>query len=234
MSPEEKPLEKSDTAFPKGITYMTRHEDEVDNNPRNADLHQRIQLMLMRRYDTSVMNNVYRADYVECLVAFTLGTDWWLTWTHGWDWAAWDIQHTSGARLEVKQAAARQSWDHKTPARRRVPRFDIAPRTGYWTQDGSRWVDSPGRMADLYVFAWHGESRDGYADHRDINQWEFFVVAEQDLPKNQKHIGLTGLKAIVSPCRFANLKREVENACPARGALKAASNTSNHVCNPLM
>ena len=201
---------------------MTRHEDEVDSNPRNAALHGRILTMLMQRYDTRVMNNVYRADYVECLVAFTLGTDWWLTWTRGWDWAAWDCQHTSGARLEVKQSAARQSWDRETPAPRRAPRFDIAHRTGYWTEDGSRWVNSPGRPADLYVFAWHGERRDKYADHRDTNQWLFFVVAEQNLPKNRKHIGLTGLKAIVSPCRIADLKRAVENACPPRGALKAA------------
>ena len=40
---------------------------------------QRIQKALMRRYDTPVMNNVYRADYVECLVAWALGTDWKLT-----------------------------------------------------------------------------------------------------------------------------------------------------------
>ncbi len=167
------------------------------------------------------MDNVYRADYVECLVAFTLEADWWLTWTHGWDWAAWDCQHTSGVRLEVKHAAARQSWDRETLARRRSPSFDIAPRTGYWTQEG-RWVDSPGRPADMYVFAWHDESRAEYADHRDANQWLFFVVAEQDLPKNQKRIGLTGLKAITSPCRIAGLKRAVESACSARGALKAA------------
>ena len=117
---------------------MTRHEDEMDSNPRNTALHRRILDMFMRRYDTPVMNNVYRADYVECLVVFTLGTDWELTWMLGWDWAAWDCQRTSGARLEVKHAAARQSWDCETPARRRAPRFDIAPRTGYWTQDGSR------------------------------------------------------------------------------------------------
>ena len=49
---------------------MTRREDEV--NPKNTALHRRIQTTLMSRYDTPVMNNVYRADYVECLVAFTL------------------------------------------------------------------------------------------------------------------------------------------------------------------
>ncbi len=193
---------------------MTKHEDEVDSNPRNTGLHRCILTTLMRRYDVPVMNNVYRADYVECLVAFTLGTDWMLTWTRDWDWAAWDCQQTSGARLEVKHAAARQSWDRETSVRRRAPRFDIAPRTGYWIQDGSRWVDSPGRPADLYVFAWHSESRDEYAAHRDTNQWLFFVVAEQDLPKNRKSIGLTGLKAIVSPCRIADLKRTVENNMP--------------------
>ncbi len=198
----------------------------MDSNPKNAALYRRIQTTLIRRYDTPVMNNIHRGDYVECLVTFTLGTEWWLTYTRGWDWAAWDCQHTSGARLEVKQAAARQSWDRERLAPRRAPRFDIATRTGYWTEDGSRWVNSPGRPADLYVFAWHDERRDGSVNHRDANQWLFFVVAEQDLPKNQKTIGLTGLKAIVSPCRIADLKRAVENACPAREALKA---TLEHV-----
>ena len=75
-------------------------------------------------------------------------------------------------------------------------------------------MNSPGRPADLYVFAWHDESWDGYADHRDTNQWLFFVVAEQDLPKNRT-IGLAGLKGIVSPRRIVDLKRAVKNACSA-------------------
>ena len=65
---------------------MTGHEDEVNRTPSNAVLHRRIQTTLMRRYDTLVMNNVYRADYVECLVAFMLGADWRLAWARGWDW----------------------------------------------------------------------------------------------------------------------------------------------------
>ena len=200
--------------------HMTEYENKVDSGPRNPTLHRRIKSMLMRRYDMPVIDNVYRSDYVECLVACTLGTDWWLTWTRGWDWAPWDCQHISGGRLEVKQSAARQPWDRKARARRRSPRFDIAPRTGYWTPDGD-WVPFPGRLADIYVFAWHDESQDGYCDQRDANQWIFFVVAEKDLPEDRKGIGLTGLKAIVPPCRITDLKRAVENALPARGALKA-------------
>ncbi len=194
---------------------------EVDSSYRNASLHRRIQTTLTRRHDKPVMNNIYRAEYIECLITFTLEPDWWLTWERGWDWAAWDCQHTSGARLEVKQSAARQSWDREKVAPRRDPRFDIAPRTGYWTEDGSRWMDSPGRPADIYVFAWHDERRDDSAGHRDPGQWLFFVVAEQDLPRNQKSIGLAGLKALVSPCGIAELKHTVDNTCPARAALKA-------------
>ena len=75
----------------------------------------------MHRFDRCVISNVYRADYIECLVTLTLGPAWWITWARGWDWAPWDCQHPSGARLEVKQAAARQSWDRdacdRVPAR---------------------------------------------------------------------------------------------------------------------
>ena len=55
----------------------------------------------------------------------------------------------------------------------------------------------PGQ-AHLYVFAWHGRS-DERADQRDPEQWRFFVVAESDLPRNQKSIGLARLKELVTP-----------------------------------
>ena len=54
-----------------------------------ATLHDRILDMLTRRYEQPVMNNVYRGDYVECMVVATLGGDWRLTCGEGWDWAPW-------------------------------------------------------------------------------------------------------------------------------------------------
>ena len=61
------------------------------------------------RYSRRVMNNIQRADYVECLVAALLGTEWTLPWATGYDWAPWDLEHVSVANIEVRQAAARQS-----------------------------------------------------------------------------------------------------------------------------
>ncbi len=183
--------------------------------------HEDILTMLRRRYDGPIMNNVCRGDYVECMIASALGDDWRLTWMDGWDWAAWDCEQTpSGARLEIKQAAARQTWDKGPAPRQRAPAFDIAPRSGFWTREGV-WIDTPGRQADMYVFAWHGRD-DDRADHTDSGQWLFFVVAERDLPENQKSIGLGRLKAIAAPCGVADLRTAVDTARPAEGDLKAA------------
>ena len=93
--------------------------------------------------------------------------------------------------------------------------FDIAPRTGLYSRSTSECVDAPGRPADVYVFAWHGERERGVADHRDSEQWLFFVVPEPELPEGQKRIGLRGLRNIVSPCRLFGLRSAVLQACPA-------------------
>ena len=184
-------------------------------------IHKRILEMLIGRYDRCIMNNVQRGDYVECMIASALGADWRLTSEEGWDWAAWDSEHTaSEARLEIKQSAARQSWDSESDRPRRNPSFDIRPRRGYWPKDGGPWVTDPGRRADVYVFAWHGEA-DEQADHRDATQWRFFVVAERFLPTGQKSVGLSRLERIADPCSVGELAQAVEKACPARENLKA-------------
>ena len=185
--------------------------------PRHKD----ILRMLRRRYDGPIMNNVCRGDYVERMIGSALGEDWPLTWMDGWDWAAWDCEHTrSGARLEIKQAAARQTWDKGPTPRRRTPAFDVAPRSGFWTREGV-WIDSSGRQADIYVFAWHGR-HDDHANHTDPGQWLFFAVAERDLPKGQKSIGLGRLNRIAEPCGVSDLRIAVETVCPAERDLKAA------------
>ena len=171
---------------------------------------ERILDKLVRQYDRPIMNNVSRGNYVECMVACALGTGWQLTWEKGWDWASYDCEHIEkGTKLEIKHSAAKQSWDRKgkLPHRRTV--FDIAPRTGYWSKDGATWIPRPGRVANIYVFAWHGR-RDGQADQRDPAQWRFLVVSERDLPVGQKSIGLAKLEEIAFPCCIGELRHAVE------------------------
>ena len=181
------------------------------NKPKDENTHRRILAMLEGRYGEPLLDNVYRSDYVECLVALTLGDGWRLPWMDGWHWAPWDLDHPSfPEKIEVKQSAVLQAWT-TGDAQRSAPRFDIKPRKGYWPEDGSAWVNCPGRPADIWVFAWHGESRRERADHRDPSQWRFFVVTERQLP-DQKSIGLRTLEKIVSPCGVSELGDAVEHA----------------------
>ena len=149
------------------------------------------------------MNNIHRSEYVEAIVALALKAS---GWTRMTPWDSWDLEHESGVKLEVKQSAAAQAW--KSPEPQSPARFDIAPRTGHWDDKEECWVPKPGRHADLYVFAWHGAGGDT-ADQRDAGRWEFYVVAERDLPE-QKSIALKGLQDLASPCGIDALAGAVD------------------------
>ena len=106
------------------------------------------------------------------------------------DWSGWDVEHEGGARIEVKQSAARQTWtDEPSIAGKPAPsNFDIRARSGYWDDNGSRWVEGAGRPAQIYILAWHPVTNIKVADHRDHRQWRFFVVPTVELPPEQKTI----------------------------------------------
>ena len=179
--------------------------------------------MMLERINTPLISNVWRGDYIECLVSTALEPEWAVTWSSGDDWAAWDLEHASGARLEVKNSAARQSWDRSGEEPQRRPTFDIRPRQGYWISSNGKWtkVYAPGRQADVYAFAWHDEIREDVADHRVASKWQFFVVSERTLPPNQKSISLSRLADLVRPVRFEDLRAEVERRLPPLNDLKA-------------
>ncbi len=146
-------------------------------------------------YDQPIMSNLARPPYVERMVARVLGDNW----QHvGSGWNGWDVEHKpSGARLEVKQSARRQSWTESGKFKANdSPRFDIRHRSGQYAADGKTWIAGDVRPADIYVFAWHSrfDPIEG-VDHRIPDQWEFFVLAEQKLP-NMKSIGLSSLKLL--------------------------------------
>ena len=52
----------------------------------------------------------------------------------------------------------------------------------------------PGRHADIYVFAWHPETKARRVDHRALEQWTFFVIATENLESTeQRTIGIAYL-----------------------------------------
>lgn len=152
-----------------------------------------------RLFDQRLIQNQYRSTFVEAMIEPYLAR-------HGWrhvgdNWSGWDFEHEFGTRLEVKQSAAWQTWDPFKQAASGLPPkagnggFDIASRTGWFDSAGAVWTKEAGRPAHVYVFAWNGQFGSA-ADHRDPEQWEFFIVPTTALPP-AKRIGLIRLRAIV-------------------------------------
>ncbi len=156
-----------------------------------------------RRYEQPVMSNAHRAEYVEALVALALRHS---GWTRKAPWEAWHFENESGVRLKLKHAAAMQSWGNRET--QYPPRFDIAPGKVYWDENEGRCLEHNGRLARIYVFAWHGETGES-ADQRDPTTWKFYVVPESDLP-DQKTIALKAVQGLASRCGVRGLAAAVE------------------------
>ena len=116
--------------------------------------------------------------------------------------------------MQVKQSAARQSW-HGTDAAPTRGHFSIAHKTGRYEDDG-RWTEQRSRNADLFVFAWHPRT-DPATDHREPEQWRFFVVPETALPPTQS-LSLATLRTLGPDVSHAQLRDAV-----ATGAATLAS-----------
>ena len=155
-----------------------------------------------RRYEQPVMSNAHRAEYVEALVALALRHS---GWTRKAPWEAWHFENESGVRLKLKHAAAMQPWGNRET--QNPPRFDIAPGKVYWDEKEGRCLEHHGRLAHIYVFAWHGETGEP-ADQRDPTRWKFYVVPESDLPE-QKTIALKEVQGLTSPCGIGGLAAAV-------------------------
>ena len=175
--------------------------------------HRRVMDRLLHQYERKIMDNVERGAYVECMIAEHLGPDWVLAWEMEFDWASWDLQHTpTGTRVEIKSSARRQPW-HTIPESKAIsPKFSLKWPVQYW--DGVKYVRiSEGEtILDFYIFAWHGEPKQGIADHRNPDQWEYYVARLDQLPKGRKSIGLPWLKANAKSCTGEQLATTLEEA----------------------
>lgn len=137
-----------------------------------------------------LVTNVYRGILVEAMIAEALSGSWqWVS--H--DWAPHDFENANGARLEVKQSAALQSWLAKSGTTPK-PSFDIALRKKVWCEDTMVWTDGATRP-EIYVFAYQPVTDKTFADHRDPMQWEFYPVRETDLPMTRR-ISLRQVQAL--------------------------------------
>ncbi len=157
-----------------------------------------LERLFRRLYGSPIIQNNHRGELVEEIVAVALEPDWRLC---AGDWSAHDLEHVqTGLRIQVKQSAVKQTWN--PPPKPQPTRFSIASKNGRY--EGATWFSEPGRNSEIFVFAWH-QNIDSSCNQADPQQWQFFVIAERDLPLNAKSVGLSWLKNHCTPTDFANL-----------------------------
>jgi hypothetical protein len=167
-----------------------------------------------RIFDQKLIGNQYRSAFIEAMIEHYLRP-------YGWryvgdSWGGWDFERGKPGehRLEVKQSAACQIWSVARKLKTRGS-FDIAPRTGYFHEQGSKYAAMavPDRCAQTYLFAWHPIDNEDCADHRNPDQWEFYVVSAAQLPQNQRTIALSKIRAMTKPVKLEALSAAVEAVC---------------------
>jgi hypothetical protein len=159
-----------------------------------------------RIFDQRLIVNMYRSAFIEAMIEPYLEPRGWRY--TGAAWCGWDFEHREGHRLEVKQSAAQQLWSSARKLETRGT-FDIAARTGYYSEGAETHEKMPGRCAQTYVFAWNGFQSDA-ADHRDAAQWEFYVVPASSLPEGQRTISLSKVKKLARAVPIAELGDEID------------------------
>ena len=176
----------------------------------DLSVHDRVvERLFDRLYDRPIIDNVDRGVYVEYMIEWALQRlD--PAWKCMPGWSMWDLENkNSGARIEVKQSAMRQTWSQGSELGS-TPRFGIAPTKSFWDDETATWMETePQRWADLYIFAFHPECDEEAADHRLPEQWEFYLVPERLLPPLQKSIGLNPVRSMGLLTGFGHLGSSV-------------------------
>ena len=153
--------------------------------------------------NSDLLSNTLRGVLAEYLVATALE----LGDKPREEWAECDVVMRS-KKIEVKSAAYIQSWaQHRfSPIS-----FDIAPKKSRWNAETgeSTTLDTPQRVADLYVFCLLKHRCQKTIDPLDVDQWDFYVLSTARLDRecaNQRKIGLGRLRGLAGcPVNYAEL-----------------------------
>ncbi|MBW9234176.1 hypothetical protein JQK62_18275 [Leptospira santarosai] len=108
------------------------------------------------------------------------------------EWDAYDLLTADGIKIEVKSAAYLQSWQQ---SKNSIIQYNIRP-TLSWEASTNTYATEIKRTADVYVFCLLNQQDRQLVNPLDLDQWEFFVIATEQINRekgSQKTIGLNGI-----------------------------------------
>lgn len=124
------------------------------------------------------------------------------------EWAAFDLETTSGVKIEVKSAAYVQSWHQK----RLSSITFMTPKTRAWDADTNTQSRETKRQADVYVFALLAHADKTTIDPLNIDQWRFYALPATILDKRTRSQHSITLKSLEKLCPGASTYTELPKA----------------------
>lgn len=101
-------------------------------------------------------------------------------------WGAYDVESTSGAKIEVKTSAYLQSWNQK-----RLSNILFSGLITHRWSATAGYTPGPTVAADAYVFCVQTCTVPSEYDPLDLDQWDFYVLSGKTIEEsNQKTMGL--------------------------------------------
>ena len=123
-------------------------------------------------------------------------------------WGAYDLITTEGIKIEVKSSAYVQSWIQNSLSK---ISFGIKAARS-WDDETNKRLETARRTADVYVFCLLHHDKKETCDPLNLNHWEFYVLATEELNKrssSQNSIMIKSLRAITNPVNYNLLSTEI-------------------------
>jgi hypothetical protein len=176
-----------------------------------------------RFFDQPIMESQFRREYIKELVSLSLCKHSWKRLEAG-D-RDWDFAHVDGLHMKLVQSAA---------CRAPTQGYAGGPHPAFYIGTAHNSRGHTRRYAGIYLFAWHPISEVRKVDHRDAEQWQFFVMPEGRLPPTKKTLGLRNVEQWAEAqgggaVSYAELAGAVEGCrlrLRAEGAVQANDQTS--------
>lgn len=189
------PLDKIQASIKSGQEQLS-----FNNRPLKFSL-----LDFWRWSASDILSNATRGVLAEFIVATATNID--ITKVRD-EWSAFDLITPSGIKLEIKSAAYLQSWFQRS--------FSII---SFSTKLARHWDSTTNiqsavaqRHADVYVFCLLKHEDKTTVDPLNLDHWDFYVLATQELndyKRSQHSITLKSLKGLTTIVGYDKLNAEI-------------------------
>ena len=188
-------LDKIEATLKTGKEQLTFNEKLLD-----------FSLLDFWRWSVSdILSNATRGRFAEFIVATAINIE--KTALRD-EWSAYDLETSTGIKLEIKSAAYIQSWFQRS-----LSKISFSTKAALsWDISTNKQSEIKKRHADVYVFCLLHHETKQTIDQLNMNHWEFYVMATKELNDysgSQHSITLKSLQNLTPPILYDQLNERI-------------------------